>query len=365
MKIAVISAQVFACPPPGYAGLEMIAWLVAKGLASKGHRVTLIAPDGSSCPGCDVVHTGPPGEWDERAAYGGAGERKDKDGNTVRAAHPGYWQHLNDMDAIIDHSWQKWAYVLKEEGQLKAPVLGVLHAPVDTMYRVLPPLDKPCFVAISKDQASHFQALFSREAKVAYNGIDLDFYKATGTPRTKRFLFLARFSSIKGADLAIEACKQAGVGLDLVGDTGITGEPEYLNKIKAACDGKQIRLVGNATRGECVHWFSQAHALLHPVKRFREPFGLAPVEAMACGCPVISWDNGALRETILHNVTGVLVKSLQDMVDVVRFYADPNWHHVIDEHRKDCREQAKKFSVQNMVDSYERLCQEAVETGGW
>jgi hypothetical protein len=53
------------------------------------------------------------------------------------------------------------------------------------------------------------------------------------------------------------------------------------------------------------------------------------------------------------------------MVDVVRFYADPNWHHVIDEHRKDCREQAKKFSVQNMVDSYERLCQEAVETGGW
>ena len=131
MRIAVISAQVFACPPPGYSGLEMIAWQRAKGLAAKGHEVTFIAPNGSECPGCTMIFSGPPGQWDEKKAYGT------------------YWEQLLKFDVIVDDSWCKWSYVLKQEGRLKVPVLGVLHAPVNTMYASLPPVEKPCFVCIS------------------------------------------------------------------------------------------------------------------------------------------------------------------------------------------------------------------------
>jgi glycosyltransferase involved in cell wall biosynthesis len=359
VKIAVISSSVFACPPPGYAGLEMITWQQARGLAALGHEVSLIAPEGSTCPNVNIISTGPPGKWDEKKSYAG------------------YWQHLPQFDCVIDSSWAKWSYILKKEGKLNAPVLGVMHAPINTMISSLPPVPKPCVVCISDDQKTHFEALFSHPAMRAYNGVDLDFYKPLEIPRTDRFLFLARFSSIKGADLAIEACLQAGVGLDLVGDTSITNEPDYFHHCQFLAGqtspgwdrskGKQIRMVGPATRGECVRWFSQAHALLHPVMRFREPFGLSPVEAMLCECPCISWDHGAMRETV-GGRGGVLVKSMTEMVERIRqFHSPQELEQDINnlKFRKDVRNWATQFSVENMCKRYEELCELAVKEGGW
>lgn len=361
MRICVISSTVFAVHPPmgtfGYSGLEVIAWQHAEGLSGLGHEVAIIAPEGSRCDRAAVIPCGPPGQWDERRAF----------------QH--YQEALPQFDVIIDHSWQKWSLMMKAEGRLKAPCLSVCHAPVNTMFGSLPPVEKPCFVCISKDQAAHFAGLFSREAKVVWNGIDLDFYKPMGVPRSNRFLFLARFSTIKGPDLAIDACRKAGVGLDLVGDTSITNEPQFLDQCKKMASdanlddaikpgfrgGLQIKMVGPATRGECVWWFSQAHCMLHPNQRFREPFGLAPVESMACGCPVATFDFGAMRETVINGETGWLVRSVDEFTEIVRRVIDP----VPVKMRERCREWASQFSVQNMIQAYHLLCEEAVDTGGW
>lgn len=374
MKVAVISTPVFRVGPPngtsGYSGLEVIAWWIAKGLADKGHEVTLIAPDGSTCPGATVVQVGPCG-WNEEAAYGGFPEMKRKEGDkeiVVRGTHPGYWQDLLNQDVIIDHSWLKCAYLLKAEGRLKAPILGVCHAPVNTMYKELPPVAKPSMVCISEDQATHFRNLYDADVRVAYNGIDLDFYKPMeGVKRTNRFLFLARFSTIKGPDLAIEACVKAGVDLDMVGDTTITNEPGFYERCRAMAKQanlqsgrEQIRIIGPCTRGETVHWFSRAHAMIHPNMRFREPFGLAPIEAMACGCPVIAWDKGAMRETIGTEGSGLLVRSMDELVAGIKDYKGLDGRD-----RDSCRRLAGDFSIQRMVDRYEELCLEAIKTGGW
>lgn len=358
MKICVISTSVFAVGQTGaigYSGLEHLAWQQAKGLAAKGHEVSLVAAEGSFCPGVQIIPGGPPGQWDERKSYST------------------YWNRLLEFDAVIDNSWNKWSYILKAEGVLKVPVLGVCHAPVNTMYQQLPAVDKPCFVCISKDQAAHFEALHSRPARVCYNGVDLDYYKPLDIPRSNRFLFLARFSSIKGPDLAIKACLEAGVGLDLVGDTSITNEPDYFKECQKMADGKQIRIVGPASRAECVWWFSQAHALLHPNKRFREPFGLAPVESMACGTPVIGWNYGAMRETVNQGRTGVIVNSEEELMYTIKSFKDReldiqsksvSWWHNPDM-RSECREHVKQFSIEKMVDRYEELINEAIQTGGW
>lgn len=351
MKICVISTSVFSVPVAGYSGLEHLAWQQAKGLAELGHQVALVAPDGSFCPNVEIIPTGPAGQWDERATYSK------------------YWQFLPNFEVIIDHSWQKWAYILKMEGKLSIPILGVCHAPINTMYATLPPgVDLPCFVCISQDQANHFLAIHSREAKVAYNGVDTEFYQPLNIPRTDRFLFLARFSTIKGPDIAIEACLKAGVGLDVVGDTSLTQEPELLEKCKKMADGKQIKIIGPATRGECVYWMSQAHCMIHPNQRFREPFGLAPVEAMACGCPVIAWDNGAMRETIPANL-GWTVNSFDKLVNILKNAKESNgvfndWM-VLKDVRNKVREYVQRFSIGNMISRYEELCREAIETGGW
>ncbi len=366
LRIAVISSTVFPCPPSGYAGLEAISYHCANGLGGKGHDVTLYAPDGSQCPNGRVRPFGPPGQVSEKQVYSQT------------------WQELNQFDVIVSHNWQAWEMIGKGEGWVKAPVLKVLHAPVNTMLGSLPPnVPKPCFVCISEDQKNHFEALFSpAKARVCYNGVDVNHYAPIeGIKRSDRFLFLARFSRIKGAAYALRACLEAGVGLDLIGDTQITNEPEYLAECRALAEqtsptwdrskGKQLRIIGGVSRGECVWWLSQAHALLHPNELFREPFGLAPVEAQLCGCPVIAWDYGAMRETVQNGVrssdgksidggTGFLVSSYEDLVSTITFCKE-----IPDAARVRCREWAKRFSIEAMVQRYHDLCVEAVETGGW
>lgn len=394
MKVCIVSATVFKVPVVGYSGLEHLAWLQAKGLAERGHGVYLVAPDGSECPGVTVIPIGPAGRVDEARAYGGFPEITEGEGpnrRVLRQKHQGYWQHLPQVDVIVDHSWCKFSYQLKAEGRLKAPILGVMHAPVNTMYQTwppaypgLPPVEKPCAVCISQDQANHFEALFApAKARVARNGIDLDFYKPLGIPRTDRHLFLARFSTIKGPDLAIEACRQVGVGLDLVGDTSITNEPEFLDRCKTLCDiapggvgpdlvfrevdgaksrDCRIRMVGPASRGGTVWWFSQAHCMLHPNQRFREPLGLAPLESQACGTPVIAWRYGAMSETVCHGETGLLASSMEEFITHVRTMTEINGGTGPTQgERNRCREWASQFSVERFVKRYEELCQEAIE----
>jgi glycosyltransferase involved in cell wall biosynthesis len=92
---------------------------------------------------------------------------------------------------------------------------------------------------------------------------------------------------------------------------------------------------------------------------FREPFGLAPVEAMACGCPVIAWRRGALKETIIHGKTGFLVDSVAEAVDLIKTKAVDR----LDRH--ECRKNAERFGISNMIDRVEELCNEALTSGGW
>ncbi len=391
MKICVVSSTVFSVGTGpgglcGYGGLEVIAWECARGLAERGHDVSLVAPDGSTCPGVTIIPCGPERQVNESMAYGGFPEVKEKRGDAevvLRQKHPGYWQHLLDVDCVICHDWEKWPYMLKAEGQLKAPILCVLHAPANTMFGSPPPVEKPCIVAISQDQANHWNALHDRPdrpcpAKVCYNGVSADHYKPLDISRTNRFLFLARFSSIKGGDLAIDACRKAGAELDLVGDTTITGEPQYLIDCARKCDyidpaaglpgimgtgnGRRIAMRGPCTRGNTVWWMSQSFAMLHLNKRFREPFGLAPIESQLCGLPVIGWDYGAMRETVKDLETGWLVYSLDEATALVTHLKQ---NGVPDIMRKRAREWASGFSIKRMVARYEDLATIAVETGGW
>jgi len=341
MKIVVISTTVFTLPPLGYSGLEQLAWQQATGLAKLGHQVLLVAPVGSAqVPGVELHGT--------------------TLGESEGQAFTGYANRLKDWDVIIDNSWLKYAYLPKIEGKLKPPVLGVSHAPIGTMYQRTPPMPRPCMVCISQDQADECKQLFKIDSRVAHNGVDMTFYKPMPeVKRTDRYLFLARFSKIKGAHIALSVALHTGIGLDLVGDTQITNEPDYAKE----CVERAGRIPGaiyhgGATREKCVEWFNGAKAMLHMNQLFREPFGLAPVEAMSTGCPVIAFDNGAMRETIKHGETGFLVKSVEEVIELVKT------NRVAKLKPERCREWASQFSIENMVKRYEELCKEAIE-GGW
>jgi glycosyltransferase involved in cell wall biosynthesis len=346
MKIVVISTTILIVPLKGYGGLEDIAYQQAIGLAKLGHQILLVAPIGSTVPAGVELHGTTLGESEGQA-------------------FTGYAHRLKDWDVIIDNSWLKFAYLPKIEGSLKPPVLGVSHAPIGTMYQKTPPMPRPCMVCISHDQADECKQLFKIDSRVAHNGVDMNFYKPRPEiNRTSRYLFLARFSKIKGAHIALDVAEMLSqsktpIGLDLVGDDKITGEPDYAKEcVKRAGRIPGAIYHGGATREKCVEWFNRAKALLHMNQLFREAFGLAPVEAQACGCPCIAWDNGAMRETIKHGETGFLVKTPEEVVELVKSDAVKKLKP------ERCREWASQFSIENMVKRYEDLCKEAIE-GGW
>lgn len=341
LKIAVISTTIMTAPPAGYSGLEMIAWLQAVGLSKKGHRVVFISPKGSTVPEGVELHETTLGESEQQA-------------------YIGYREFLSDSDVVIDHSWQKFAYISKIREEIKCPVLGVLHAPADSMYVSAPPITYPCLVAISKDQATVAEGLWGVSIRVCYNGIDLDFYKSSDASKTDRYLFLARLSKVKGPHIACSVARRTRIGLDVVGDDKLTDDPEYAQRIYSMSQqNKNITYVGGVDRQKTVEYFSTRKALLHMNQFYREPFGLAPLEAQACGMPVIAFDNGAMRETIEDGKTGFLVKSEDEVVQLV----EENKISSLKPER--CREWASQFSVQAMVDRIEKLAEEAIDTGGW
>ncbi|TGT57814.1 glycosyltransferase, partial [bacterium M00.F.Ca.ET.159.01.1.1] len=80
----------------------------------------------------------------------------------------------------------------------------------------------------------------------------------------------------------------------------------FHDEIETLIDGDRIDYVGEIAEDEKAAFLGNAAGLLFPID-WPEPFGLAPIEAMACGTPVIAWNCGALPEIIDQGVTGFVV----------------------------------------------------------
>jgi glycosyltransferase involved in cell wall biosynthesis len=101
----------------------------------------------------------------------------------------------------------------------------------------------------------------------------------------------------KRIDLAIEACRLAEIPLHVV---GVGPEIDRLRKLA----GPEVRFFGNLNDEAVRQQYRQAEVFLLPGE---EEFGIAPLEAQACGCPVIALNRGGAQETVINEVTGVLV----------------------------------------------------------
>src|SRR5206468_1429091 len=115
--------------------------------------------------------------------------------------------------------------------------------------------------------------------------------------------------------LAIEAAKRAGVKIVLAGtiDRNQHDSVNYFNNvIKPQVDNDQVKYVGPVNMKQKIRLLSRARGFLNPIE-WEEPFGMVMIEAMAVGCPVISFTRGAAPELIVHRKTGFLVKNVDEM----------------------------------------------------
>jgi glycosyltransferase involved in cell wall biosynthesis len=157
------------------------------------------------------------------------------------------------------------------------------------------------YVAISQHVASRIRRYYNREAAVIYPPVDTDFFSPDDTIAAENFLLIvSALVPYKRIDVAIEASRLSNTALRIVGNG-----PErdalaaHIERTRA-----DVQLLGSAPAEQVRDLYRRAAAVLLPGE---EDFGIAPVEAQACGTPVVALARGGALETVIDGVTGVLV----------------------------------------------------------
>ena len=145
------------------------------------------------------------------------------------------------------------------------------------------------------------------DATVCYLGVDTTLFRDLGLPRERFILGLGSFDSIKGVDLAVKSVALLPDPRPPLVWIANSGNEAYRNQISelARSLGVELSIQMAISDIELVAILNKATMLLYTSRL--EPFGLAPLEANACGLPVVGIAEGGIRETIQDGVNGFLV----------------------------------------------------------
>jgi glycosyltransferase involved in cell wall biosynthesis len=145
------------------------------------------------------------------------------------------------------------------------------------------------FATLSTYIAERIERAYSRSSVVIYPPVDTEFFTPGDVPREELYVTASRFVPYKRIDMIASAFRAvADRRLVVIGD----GPDEA--KIRAAA-GPGVELVGRLSRDEVRSYLRRAKAFVFAAE---EDFGIAPVEAQACGTPVIAFGRGGVTETV-------------------------------------------------------------------
>jgi glycosyltransferase involved in cell wall biosynthesis len=344
--VVLVAPPWYPVPPCGYGGIESVVGLLAAELDRRGHRVTLIAADGSD-PQATVRA---PAEW--RSALGQPDERLRELAYAANVA--GTLRHLGEVDVIHDHVGFATLFGCLQIG---APVIHTEHGVVNPaeadFYAALG--NQLRLVAVSQSQRRHLPQLpwiGTVSNAVAFGDLSVGDRDASDP----YLLCLARICPDKGQHIAIEVARRTGMRLVLAGkvERGPDSRQYYDRLVAPSLDGSRVVHIRNVAGVEKAQLLARATALLAPIQ-WDEPFGLSVVEAMASGTPAISFARGAAPELIEHGKTGFLVGDADAMVAAVRRAGDIDPAH--------CAAIARaRFSRSAMADGYLQIYEDVIGT---
>ncbi len=160
------------------------------------------------------------------------------------------------------------------------------------------------FLANSQNVADRIGRAYNRHADVVYPPVDVGFFTPAQIAREPFYLVVGAMAPYKRVDQAIGAFRSLP-DRELI----IVGTGQMESRLRRLA-GPNVRLLGYQSNESIRDYYRRCRALLFPGE---EDFGIVPVEAMACGCPVIAYRAGGALETVLdgadehpHGMTGVL-----------------------------------------------------------
>lgn len=225
-------------------------------------------------------------------------------------------RRAREFDVISDHSGP---LALALSGLVDTPFVHTVH---NALGRSLAPAHD---AAISVAPNARMVSLSpqQRHPRPAYpwianvpNAVDLLRYPCREPTQGEYLLWIGRMCFEKGPDRAIEVARQARLPILLAGKMHTAQERDYFAHRVAPRLGGHAQYVGEADKSTIVSLLHGAIALVNPIE-WGEPFGLAMIEAMACGVPVIATRRGAVPEIVVDGVTGIIVDDYRAMAGAI------------------------------------------------
>ncbi|MBO0735482.1 MAG: glycosyltransferase family 4 protein [Alphaproteobacteria bacterium] len=293
MRIAQVAPLMEAVPPKLYGGTERIAAYLTDELVAMGHEVSLFA-SGDSITTASL-----------EAAYPQA-LRLDP---TVRdhiaplvAMLEIVGQRAHEFDVIHLHCDYLGYPILSRAG---VPFLATLHGRLDLPELKLVYKAYPNVPVVSISNAQRGPLPEARYIATVHHGLPEQLL-SRGEGTGGYLAFLGRISPEKAPDRAIRIAAQAGMKLRIAAKIDRVDREYFAAEIEPLLAQSHVEFVGEIGEHQKSEFLGNAAGLVFPIA-WREPFGLAMIEAMACGTPVIALRNGSVPEVVDEGVTGFIV----------------------------------------------------------
>lgn len=204
------------------------------------------------------------------------------------------------------------------------------------------------FIANSDFIARRIHKTYRRQAEIMYPPIDTEHFIPSQQPKEEFYLTASRFVPYKKIDLIVESFKDMP-DKELI----VIGDGPDADKIKNK-SGKNVQLLGYQPTSVLINYLQRAKAFIFAAE---EDFGLLPLEAQACGTPVIAFGKGGALET---------VRGLQDKHPTGVFFTEQSTHAIcsaIDSFTKNtvritkdnCVQQAMRFNPQQFQQNFKKF----------
>ena len=337
MRIAMLAPISWRTPPRHYGPWELVTSLLTEALVAKGLDVTLFATADSETKGklAAIVPTG-------------YSEDPSLDAKVMEMLHvANLFERAGEFDLIHN---QADFVPLAFSRLVDVPQVTTIHG-----------FSSPRIVPVFKryEHRVHYVAISDADrrpdltyAATIHHGIRIEEFPFD-PEGSDDLLFFGRIHPDKGAAEAIQAAVATGHRLLMAGI--IQDEAYYAREVEPHVDGERILFNGPLGGAARTHALGHAKAMLHLIG-FDEPFGLAVVEAMACGTPVIAYNRGSMPELIEHGVTGFLVDTLEEAIAAIG--------RVEEIDRAACRRAVEeRFTVERMAERYLDLYTRIIGTG--
>ncbi len=331
MKIAQISPLYESVPPKFYGGTERVVHYLTEELVAQGHDVTLYASGDSETNAklvacCDSALRLNANTVDSLAPHFTMMEKIERDAHQYDVIH----SHIDYLFYPIIRR-NNYPFLTTLHGRLDIPELQALY----NEYFQVP------VVSISDSQREPLPG--ANWQKTIYHGLPLSLYNFSAYSGNY-LAFVGRISPEKRIDRAIDIAIRAGIQLRIAAKVDKADREYFQTKIKKLLNHPLIEMVGEVNDNEKQELLGNALGLIFPID-WPEPFGLAMIEAMACGTPVITYRCGSVPEVVDEGITGYIVSSREEAVNAVEKLSLLN--------RGKIRETfERRFSVQRMTKDY-------------